>query len=91
MKPTLLALALIAAAPLTMLGACSSDDSSQQDGGPQNKPDTGTDSTLPQDSGTQQDTSTANDAGIDAPNPCSTGITFDNTVVPGWPNNVPAP
>ncbi len=89
MKPMVFAFAIIAAVPLTMLGACSSDDSSQQDSGPQNKPDTGTDSTLPQDSGPQE-TST-NDAGVDAPNPCSTGITFDNSVVPGWPNNVPAP
>lgn len=84
------ALALAAALPFAMLGACTSDDSSTQDSGPQNKPDTGAG-----DANTQQDTAaqdvSTNDAGIDAPNPCSTGITFDNTVVPGWPNNVPTP
>lgn len=86
---SLFVLAFAAALPFSMLAACTSDDSSQQDGGPQNKPDTGTDSTTQQDTGTQ-DTSTS-DAGADAPNPCATGITYDNSVVPGWPNNVPTP
>ncbi len=89
-KTTILALAIAAALPFTMLGACTSDDNGQTDSGPQNHPDTGTDSPVTQDTGTQ-DTSTTNDAGVDAPNACATGLVYDNTGVPGWPTNVPTP
>ncbi len=80
----LLILVLAAASPLAIVH-CSSDDSSQTDGGPQNGKDSGSDVT------TQNDTGTGTDTGTDAPNACSTGITFDNTKVPGWPNAIPQP
>ena len=79
-----LALALTAIAPVAFF-ACSSDDSSQQDGGPHNGQDATTDTGNPE-------TSTTSDASTpDAPNACATGLVFDNTLVPGWPNNIPQP
>ncbi len=81
----ILVLALAASAPLLTLVACNGDNSQQQDSGPQNNPDAG------KDVAQQSDTGPGTDAAPDAPNACSTGLVFDNTKVPGWPNNIPQP
>jgi hypothetical protein len=84
-----LVLALVATIPFASLAACNGDNTQQTDSGPQN----GNDSGNKQDVAQQQDTGTQNDASSnpDAPDPCSTGLKFDNTLVPGYPNNIPQP
>jgi len=62
--------------------ACSGDDSAGP--GPSNPPKT--------DSGTPDTGNNINDAGPDSsPQQCTTGSTFDNARIPGWPNNVSSP
>jgi len=78
----LLALAIAAVTPFAFVAGCSSDDSSQTDGGPQNEAggkDVTTDNAQPQP-----------DSGTDGANQC-TGPVFDNGLVPGFPNNIPQP
>lgn len=73
--------AVIVAAPLFFV-ACNGDNSQTQDSGPQNGQDAGKDVQQTQDTGTsdvQQQTDGA---------AC---LTFDNTLVPGFPNNIPQP
>lgn len=77
----LLALVIAAATPLVFVAGCS-DSSSQTDGGPQNEAG-GNDAAVDSNPGT--------DSGTDGGNTCTTGLVFDNTLVPGWPNNVPQP
>lgn len=87
MKTNLKLAALFAVAltvPAAALVACSSDDAPVK---PNNTVDSGTN-----DTGTLPDTGSPSDGGADAsPNTCATGITFDNTRVPGFPNSIPQP
>jgi hypothetical protein len=69
---------------LVTIVACS-DNNTQTDSGPQNGQDAG------KDVAQQNDSGPSNDAGPDAPDPCATGLKFDNTLVPGYPNNIPQP
>lgn len=86
MKTNLKLAALFAVAltvPAAALVACSSDDAPVK---PNNTVDSGT-----PDTGTQPDTGTPDSGADAAPNACTTGITFDNTRVPGFPNSIPQP
>ncbi len=73
--------AIIVSAPLFFV-ACNGDNSQTQDSGPQNNPDAGKDVQQTQDTGTN-DVQQTTDGGA-----C---LTFDNTLVPGYPNNIPQP
>jgi hypothetical protein len=73
--------AVLVTAPLLNVVACNGD-SSQADSGPQNG-DSGKDVTPP-----PPDTGPGPDATPDSGPPC---LTFDNTLVPGYPNNIPQP
>ena len=77
---TLFILALAAAVPLVTMAACNGDNSNQTDSGPHNGQDAAPD--IQQ----QNDTGPGHDGGT-----CTTGLAFDNTLVPGWPNNIPQP
>lgn len=81
--------AVIVTSPFAFVAACNSDDSQTKDSGPQNGQDTGTGT----DTSTGTDTGTGNDSGTqpDAPNACSTGVAFDNSLVPGYPSAIPQP
>jgi hypothetical protein len=68
------------AAPLLIV-ACNGDNSQTQDSGPQNNPDASKDVQQ------QQDTSTNDVQQTDG----ATCLTFDNSLVPGYPNNIPQP
>ena len=81
-----LVLALVATIPFVTLAACNGDSSQTTDSGPQNGDSGGNKDVAQQNDGAPQ-----NDAGPDAPDPCTTGLKFDNTLVPGYPNNVPQP
>ena len=80
---TILFLAAALTAPFATMAACNGDNSNQMDGGPKNG-DSGSDIQQQNDTG-NPDTSN-NDGGG-----CSTGLSFDNTLVPGWPNSIPQP
>jgi hypothetical protein len=74
--------AILVSAPLFFV-ACNGDNSQTQDSGPQNNPDAaGKDVQQTQDTGTN-DVQQTTDGGA-----C---LTFDNTLVPGYPNNIPQP
>jgi hypothetical protein len=77
-----LLLCLAVTVPFVTMAACNGDNSNQTDSGPHNGQDTGPD--------TQPQNDAAADTGTDGGS-CSTGLSFDNTLVPGWPNNIPQP
>lgn len=85
MKTTKLALLAVAALPIALFAACGGDDTAGP--GPQNKQDASQPDTSPTN---QPDTGT--DGGQEAgPNPCSTGLVFDNKAsISSWPNVPPA-
>ena len=80
MKTRILLLGAIAvAAPLVTMAACNGDNSNNTDSGPHN-------GDAASDVQQQNDTGPGQDGGS-----CSTGLSFDNTLVPGWPSNIPQP
>jgi hypothetical protein len=80
MKTRTLILALVITVPALTIAACNGDNT-QSDSGPQNEAGS--------DVNSNPDTAKT-DAGNDGGS-CSTGLSFDNTLVPGWPNSIPQP
>lgn len=83
MKTRLFVLGLVALSiPALAFVGCSDSNNNQQDGGPINQPDTGSNPDVQ---------NPRQDGGADGgPNVCATGVVFDNKRVPGYPNP-PAP
>jgi hypothetical protein len=77
----LVLLSVTFAVPMVMFAACGGDDSTTK---PVNTPDT---SVVPDTSPTGDTYVPGTDAGPDSSyNPCSNGVVFDNSRVPGYPN-----
>lgn len=79
----LVLVAAVSVAAPVLIVACNGDNS-QADGGPQNF-DSGNKDVQAQDTGTND--AQQNDGGSDG----AACLTFDNTLVPGYPNNIPQP
>ena len=69
--------------PAVALVACSGDSAPAR---PNNVVDSGAN-----DAGSLPDTGSTDGGAETGPNACSTGISFDNTRVPGFPNSIPQP